>query len=139
MVMKLSVNNPLKKILMVMVVFAGFVFFSVAFADGTTTNIGLSGIAYNVTQSFRNIAKLITAASFIAGLGFAVASIFKFKAHKDNPTQITIGVPIAMLFIAVALLFTVYLFTQLGVTVFGTAGSAGTWQGVSGLDVVKGV
>jgi intracellular multiplication protein IcmD len=132
--MKLQVKKPLKNVLMMLVVFVGFAFFNTAFAVADCkTGGGLSGIACNVINSFQNIAKLITAASFIAGLGFAVASIFKFKAHKDNPTQITIGVPIAMLFIAVALLFTVYLFTQLGVTVFGSASSAGSWSGVSHL------
>jgi intracellular multiplication protein IcmD len=136
--MKLLIKKPLKKVLMVMIVFIGIAFFNVAFAvacerSKVGTPEGLSGIACNIIMSFQNVAKLITAASFIAGLGFAVASIFKFKAHKDNPTQITIGVPIAMLFIAVALLFTVYLFTQLGVTVFGPGQSAGTWSGVSSL------
>jgi hypothetical protein len=32
----------------------------------------------------------------IAGLGFAIDAIMKFKAHKDNPTQIPIGTPIAL-------------------------------------------
>lgn len=138
--MKLLIKKPLTKVLMVMFVFAGFAFFNTAFAIDCSNvsarmggQIGLSGIACNVINSFQNLAKLITAASFIAGLGFAVAAIFKFKAHKDNPTQITIGTPIAMLFIAVALLFMSYFFVQMGVTVFGTGAKAGTWSGVSGL------
>ena len=52
-----------------------------------------------------NVAKLITAGSYIAGMGFGVGSIVKFKAHKDNPTQIPVGTPIALLFVAAALLF----------------------------------
>ena len=31
-------------------------------------------------------AQLLTSGSYIAGFGFAIASILKFKAHKDNPT-----------------------------------------------------
>ncbi len=33
------------------------------------------------------LAKAITAISYVEGLAFVVAAIFKFKQHKDNPTQ----------------------------------------------------
>ena len=38
-----------------------------------------------------SIAKAITAGAYVAGFGFGIAAIAKFKAHKDNPTQIHIG------------------------------------------------
>jgi len=86
---------------------------SFAFAqDGTTSGFG--AMASQLVSNFPNIAKLITGASFLAGLGFAFASIMKFKQHKDNPTQIPIGTPIAMLFIAVSLLFLPALFKAAG-------------------------
>jgi intracellular multiplication protein IcmD len=61
-----------------------------------------------VTQQNRevtNLTQLVTAASYIAGLGFAVGAIMKFKMHKDNPTQVPIGTPMSLVFIAGALLF----------------------------------
>ena len=33
------------------------------------------------------LAEAITAISYIGGLAFVVAAVFKFKQHKDNPTQ----------------------------------------------------
>ena len=51
------------------------------------------------------IEQLIIAASYVGGFGLAAASIVKFKAHKDNPQQVSIGDPLALLFVAAALIF----------------------------------
>lgn len=95
---------------------------------GSSETIG--GMASNITGTFGQLAKLITAGSYLAGLGFAVGAIMKFKQHKDNPTQITIGTPIAMVFIAAALLFLPSILSVTGATMFGsspqTAGPSGT-------------
>lgn len=93
------------------------------------TNITIGGMASNIYGSFTSVAKLITAASYLAGLAFAVGAILKFKQHKDNPTQIPIGTPIAMLLIAAALLFLPTILGIAGQTIFGggtTAGPTGT-------------
>lgn len=78
-----------------------------------------------ITQSFSSLAKLITAVSYVGGIGFALGAIMKFKQHKDNPTQIPVGTPIAMLFIASALLFFPSVLTMTGMSVFGTTKTAG--------------
>ena len=57
---------------------------------------GIGSVAANVTSNLTGIAKLITAGAYVAGFGFAVAAIVKFKAHKDNPTQVNISMPIAL-------------------------------------------
>ena len=56
-------------------------------------------------SAFTNVTKLITAGSYLAGLGFSIGAIMKFKQHKDNPTQVPIGTPVALMFIGAALLF----------------------------------
>lgn len=93
----------------------------------------LGTMASQVTQSFASLARLITAASYLAGLGFAIGAIMKFKAHKDNPTQITVGTPIALVFIAAALLFLPSILDMTGSTMFGSdrsvAGAGGTLYG----------
>ncbi|MCW5590369.1 MAG: type IV secretion protein IcmD [Legionellales bacterium] len=89
----------------------------------------LGGIAKTIVSNFANLARLITAGSYIAGMGFAVGAILKFKAHKDNPTQIPIGTPIALIFIAAALIFLPSIFKVAGYTLFSTGG---TPAGVSG-------
>src|SRR5262249_19888888 len=81
---------------------------------------GVGGMAAQVTSQFGAIAKLITAGSYVAGMAFIVGAIVKFKAHKDAPTQIPIGTPIALLFIGAALLFIPSLFKAMGVSLFGT-------------------
>ncbi len=104
------------------------------FADaggGTAPSGGISDVANTVTSNLTGVAKLITAASYVAGLGFAVGAILKFKAHKDNPTQITVGVPIALVFIAAALLFLPSLMKSAGKTLFTTGGTTAGIGGTS--------
>jgi intracellular multiplication protein IcmD len=62
-------------------------------------------VAGTITGSFEALGKLMMGIAYIAGFGFTIAAIFKFKQHKDNPTQIPIGTPIALLIIGVALIF----------------------------------
>jgi Holliday junction resolvasome RuvABC DNA-binding subunit len=38
-------------------------------------------------DNLTELAQSITAISYMAGFGFLIAAIFKFKQHKDNPTQ----------------------------------------------------
>ncbi len=61
-----------------------------------------------------NLAKLITASSYVAGFGFAAAGILKFKAHKDNPTQVPLGAPVALVFFGAALIFFTHYFWYCG-------------------------
>lgn len=48
---------------------------------------------------------IVVSVAYLSGAGFVVAAIFKFKAHKDNPTQITVGTPVMLLFVGIGLLF----------------------------------
>jgi intracellular multiplication protein IcmD len=75
-----------------------------------------------------NLAQLMTANSYVAGMAFAIGAIAKFKAHKDNPTQIPIGTPIALLFVAAALIFIPTIFSTAGSTLFGSTGSSGSTE-----------
>lgn len=107
-----------------------------AYAGGASTT-GLAGLANNVTKSIGAFGELLISISYLAGIGFMVAAIFKFKQHKDNPTQVTVGTPIAMLFIGIGLVFLPYIVTQAGTTIIGktpTSGQAGGFTGnTSGL------
>lgn len=106
--------------------------FYVNFAMAAAPPSGIGDVVGNIKSTFNAFAKFITGAAYLTGLGFALGSIMKFKAHKDNPTQIPIGTPIALLFVAVALLFLPYLFGRVGKTVFGSSGGTRV-SGVSGL------
>jgi hypothetical protein len=80
------------------------------------SNIEPTSIA-TTAPPFLDVAQLITASSYLAGLGFSAASIMKFKQHKDNPTQIPVGTPAALLYVSAALLYLP--------TVMGIANTAG--------------
>lgn len=111
-----------------LVILTGLICLSATCFANTTLTIG--GVASLITRSFRQLTKLITAASYISGLGFAIGAIMKFKQHKDNPTQIPIGTPIALLFIASALLFLPNILGVSGQTLFGGQGSVAGPSGI---------
>ncbi|KTD63756.1 IcmD (DotP) [Legionella santicrucis] len=85
-------------------------------------DMSVGAMASQITSSFTNLTKLITAGSYLAGLAFSIGAIMKFKQHKDNPTQIPIGTPIALVFISAALLFLPSILGITGTTMFGSSG-----------------
>ena len=107
---------------------ASLLFAMPAFAEDAKT---IGEIATTITGSFSGLAKLITAGALIAGMGFVVSSFMKFKAHKDNPQQIPIGTPIALLFIGAGLMFITVIFKSAGQTIFGSTDGGGTVKGTS--------
>jgi len=96
----------------------------------------LGEVAGTVTTSMSNLAKLLTAGAYVAGVGFALMGMLKFKAHKDNPTQVPLSQPIVLLSIAAGLVFLPSLIESGGATVWGGAGKAGDTQG-AGLGGVR--
>jgi len=88
--------------------------------SGGAPSGSLGEMAAIIIQSFENLAKLITAVSYVLGMSFAIGAIMKFKAHKDNPTQVPVGTPIALLAIAAALIFLPTIFAVVGDTLFGS-------------------
>ena len=91
-------------------------------AAGASLTLGT--MATTITSSFKQVAKLITAGAYLGGLAFSVSAIMKFKQHKDNPTQISIGQPISLVFIAAALLFLPTILNITGNTIFGQGASS---------------
>ncbi len=95
----------------------------IIFANEAAAAGGTIGtMATQITGSFAQLTKLITAMSYLAGLGFMVGSIIKFKAHKDQPAQIPIGQPIGLMLVAAALLFLPSILNMAGNTLFGASG-----------------
>ena len=101
------------------------------YAAAVASGVGIQVVAKQVKSNFGAIAQLITAASYVAGMGFGVGAIVKFKAHKDNPTQVAISVPIVYLIVAVALLYIPTVFKSTGETLFGTSGKVATISGTA--------
>lgn len=94
-------------------------------ADATTAGEGsLGSVAATITGSMTNVAKLITATSYVAGVGFALMGMLKLKAHKDNPTQVPLSQPIVLLCIAAGLVFLPSLIKTAGKTVWSDSEAA---------------
>lgn len=85
----------------------------------------LGGVASSITKSLEPLAKLITGGCYVGGLAFMVGAIMQFKQHKDNPTQVTIGKPIALLLVGASLLFMPSVMGMAGMTIFGGGTTAG--------------
>ena len=127
---KLSNGTLNCKRLFVFAVSVGFMAVAGSLFAGTPITLG--NMASGITSSFVNITKLVTAGCYVAGLAFSVTAILQFKQHKDNPTQVTIGKPIALVFIAAALLFMPSILSVAGYTMFGTDG--GSVAGSTGME-----
>lgn len=82
----------------------------------------LGNMATQITNSFGALTKLLTAGAYIAGMGMAVSGVIQFKAHKDNPTQVPIGKPIALVLIAAALIGLPNILESTSETLFGASG-----------------
>ncbi len=103
---------------------------SVAFANQARD---LGDFASNLAGSFPTAARLMIASCYISGIGLGLACAYKFKQYKDNPTQIPIGGPIALLIVSVLMIFAPGVIAPAGMTLFGT-----TSMGVAYLDPSQG-
>lgn len=101
-----------------------FLFAECALAGGGSGGVG--DVAKTVTGNLANIANLIGAAAYVAGIAFALTGLMKFKAHKDNPQQTPLSQPIVLIMIAAGLIFLPSMIGAAGGTLFegGKAGSA---------------
>jgi intracellular multiplication protein IcmD len=88
----------------------------------------IAGASTTVVKQISGLAGVVRAAAYLAGLGLCVAAILKFKAHKDNPTQIPLSTPVVLLLVGAGLLFLPTIFNLAGSSLFGT-----TETGVSAL------
>lgn len=95
---------------------------------------GIAQVATKLTSQLSAVSKLITAGAYVAGIAMVVGAIVKFKAHKDNPTQIPIGTPIALLFVGIALIWSPTVFLKGGESMF----DSGTVALTSGIDKFSG-
>ena len=89
----------------------------------------LGDVASNVTSSLSNVAKLINAASYVAGVAFALMGLLKFKAHKDQPQQIPLSQPIVLLAIAAGLVYLPSIIKTTGSTMWGGSAQVASVKG----------
>ena len=95
----------------------------------------LATISGRVQSNVLSIVKLLIVLSYCAGVGFAMAGVLQFKAHKDNPQQTPLSKPMVYLAVAAFLLFLPSLMGTAGSTIFGSA--AGPTGSTDMLDISK--
>jgi intracellular multiplication protein IcmD len=114
-----------------LVLITGLLLTEAAFAASTAPSYSLGQISDNLIISIGGLAQLITSGCYVIGFGFGVAAILKFKGHRDNPSQVTIGQPITLCILALAFIFMPMLFIISGDTIFGAHTIVGGPSGVS--------
>lgn len=82
----------------------------------------ITSIANSVKTQATSIATLMNVAAYVAGVGFALAGVLQFKAHKDNPQSTPLSKPIVMIVVAAALLFLPTVMNIAGQSIFGSSG-----------------
>ncbi|MCH8621271.1 hypothetical protein [Undibacterium sp. TS12] len=89
-----------------------------AFAQATSAQ-SIGDVAMNASKSINGVQVMIQGACYMAGVALAGGSMFKFKAHKDNPQQTPLSTPIVMLAVAAGLLYLPSLMTSAGQSLWG--------------------
>jgi intracellular multiplication protein IcmD len=114
-------KRKLFKILLTVLTTSIAFYASCAYADQVTD---IKSLVAQVTSSFQSLGMLMAATAYLSGFGMVIASLFKFKQHKENPQQIPMGTAIAMLVVGVSLIFLPGFVGPAGQTLFGTDASS---------------
>lgn len=130
--MKTKKFNSLLKAVLIVVGIGGLLFAASAMAatpasGGAST---LSGIQTNLQGSVAIVAKILVMMSTLAGIGFIMASFFKFHQHKQQPQQVPMSQGISLVLIGAAMVVFPYLLTPVSKAVFGN-----TVAGISGASI----
>jgi intracellular multiplication protein IcmD len=89
-----------------------------ALADNTYVTLGT--VAKSVDNTVGQLATVLVDVSLIAGIGFIMASFFKFHQHKQNPQQVQMSQGISLLLIGCGLTLIPLLIPTASVAVLGS-------------------
>ena len=109
--------------------FVGLFYVSSVYADA----LSLSDIETTVGNSVLTIATLMTDVALISGVGFIMASFFKFHQHKLNPTQVPMSQGLTLLLIGAGLCVFPSLIPTASDSVFGTSNASMAQVGGTGI------
>ena len=123
---RFSTKNLIKstvKVCLKMLGFASVFYVGSVYADASK-DLSLSDIETTVGNSVLTIATLMTDVSLISGVGFIMASFFKFHQHKLNPTQVPMSQGLTLLLIGAGLCVFPSLIPTASNSVFGTSNAS---------------
>lgn len=87
---------------------------------GSSSAITVTNLETNLGNTVTELSIILSNISLIAGIGFVLASFFKFHQHKMNPTQVPLSQGITLLLIGAALLLFPRLLPTAAKAAFGT-------------------
>ena len=125
---KMLKNEWLKAILAAVGVLGILFFASSIFADkGPTVGAGqtITKLQTTIGTTVVQVASIISNIALVAGIGFLLASFFKFDQHKKNPTQIPVSQPLTLLIIGAGLCLFPTIMPLVQSAVFGTQAEKG--------------
>jgi intracellular multiplication protein IcmD len=111
-------RHMMKKIAMLVGVVGLPLLATAVFAEGGD----IVSVATKVTTQATAIVKLLNVAAYVAGVGFALAGVLQFKAHKENPQQVPLSKPVVMIVVSACLLFLPSVLDIAGASLFGGEG-----------------
>ena len=89
------------------------------------TNNTVENFVGTVRKTFTLVRDLMLVVGFVCGMVFMIIGLLKFKAHKDNPAQIPLSTPIALIAVSSGLLFLPTVFELAGSALFGDVAQPG--------------
>lgn len=95
-------------------------------ATMAASTVTVASIATNVRSTVSSLATILQDVAIVAGIGFVLASFFKFHQHKLNPTQVPMSQGITLLIIGAGLTLFPVLLPTAGSAVVGTGQSFGS-------------
>ncbi|MDF1761015.1 MAG: type IV secretion protein IcmD [Coxiellaceae bacterium] len=101
-------------------------------------SVTVSAIASNIGTTVTQTAKILQDLSLIAGIGFIMASFFKFHQHKLNPTQVPMSQGVTLLVIGAGLTLFPILIPTAGSAVLGSAQSVSKVSGTGITNLIGG-
>ena len=108
-----------KKSVALLTALGGMIFTGACLADGPTA-IQMSAIASTIDGTVGSLATVLIDVALIAGIGFILASFFKFHQHKQNPTQVQMSQGISLLLIGCGLTLIPILIPTASQAILGT-------------------
>jgi intracellular multiplication protein IcmD len=66
--------------------------------------VSLGDIANNLLTPTSGITQLMYGVSYVAGAGMIIMALTQYKAHRDNPSQVRLGTPVAFFIFGVVFL-----------------------------------
>lgn len=128
----MTTKSKIIKAIVAILALSCFVIFSSANLFAAPANDTVGTIFKNIGGEFGGLVNFLFSLATIAGLCFSIAALLKFKQHKDNPAQVTIGQPIGLFFLGAIMLWLPFIIQSLGTTILGNSDKAK--EGQSRLD-----